>query len=35
VKAGDAGVPEPGTTALLLAGFAGLGVLKRARRGNG
>ncbi|HEV3201704.1 MAG TPA: PEP-CTERM sorting domain-containing protein [Bryobacteraceae bacterium] len=35
VNAPDAGVPEPGTTALLLAGFAGLGVLKRAWRHNG
>jgi hypothetical protein len=35
VNAPDAGVPEPGTIALLLAGFAGLRVLKRASRRNG
>lgn len=35
VNAPDAGVPEPGTSALLLAGFAGLGFLKRAKRSNG
>ena len=35
VNAPDAGVPEPGTIALLLAGFAGLGVLKGAKRRNG
>lgn len=34
VDAPDAGVPEPGTYALLLAGFAGIVVLKRAKRRN-
>jgi hypothetical protein len=36
VNAPDAGLtPEPGTIALLLTGFAGLGILKQARRRNG